>query len=76
MIDEKEQLINEVVQSMTLSDQDTQKLRDVLWIKMYNYSLVKIKNTDIVIRNTTLNKEALRMFFCGKKRAGMHKENN
>ena len=73
MMDEKEQLINEVVQSMTLSDQDTQKLRDVLWIKMYNYSLVRIKNTDIAIRNTTLNEEAVRMFLVAKSVQGCTK---
>lgn len=72
-MDEKEELINAVVSKMNLSNEDTLKLKDLLWIHLYDYSLVRINSTDIKVYETTLNEKAVRMFFIAKSVQGCTK---
>ncbi len=74
MTDEKEQLINEVVMEMNLDDRrESQKLKNILFMKMNDYSLTKITRTDIVPADEDLNNMVLRMFFVAKNVQGCTK---
>lgn len=73
MSDDKEQLINSVVTKMNLDEEDSKKLKNLLWIEMHDYSIIKIDNTDIAVRDDTLNEEAMRMFFIAKNIQGCTK---
>lgn len=73
MIDEKEEFINTVSMKMNLDQKDTQKLKNLLWMELYSYSLVKISETEIVVRNETFNENALKMFFVAKSVQGCTK---
>lgn len=73
MIDEKEELINTICIKMNLEDQDDKKLRNLLWMEMYPYSIMRIGETEIMVRDETLNESALRMFFVAKSVQGCTK---
>lgn len=73
MIDEKEEFINSVSLKMNLDREDDQRLRNLLWMELHPFSLIRIKETDIQVRNETLNEEALRMFFVAKTVEGCTK---
>lgn len=73
MIDSKEELINEICLKMNLDQEENQRLKNLLWMEMYPYSLVKISDTDIVVRDETLNDTAMRMFFVAKSVQGCTK---
>ena len=73
MIDEKEELINSVSIKMNLSREESQKLKNLLWMELHPYSLIRITETDIVVRDETLNENALRMFFVAKNVQGCTK---
>lgn len=70
MIDEKEQFVNTVSLKMNLSPEETQKLRNILWMELHDYSLVKIENTDVAVYEENFNEEAIRMFFIAKNIQG------
>ena len=73
MIDEKEELINTICLGMNLEHEEDLKLRNLLWMNLYPFSLVRIGETDIVVRDETLNEQALRMFFIAKSVQGCTK---
>lgn len=73
MIDEKEELINTICIGMNLEHEEEQKLKNLLWMNLYPFSLVRIGETDIVVRDETLNEQALRMFFIAKSVQGCTK---
>ena len=73
MVDEKEELINTICIAMNLEHEEEQKLKNLLWMNLYPFSLVRIGETDIVVRDETLNEQALRMFFIAKSVQGCTK---
>ena len=73
MVDEKEELINTICIGMNLEHEEEQKLKNLLWMNLYPFSLVRIGETDIVVRDETLNEQALRMFFVAKSVQGCTK---
>ena len=73
MMDEKEQLINAVSQKMNLSLEDSLKLRNLLWMELYDYSLTKITTTDVAVYEENINEEAVRMFLVAKNIQGCTK---
>lgn len=73
MMDEKEEVINSICMKMPLDAENAKKLKNLLWMELHQYSLVKITNTDIVVRDETLNESAMRMFFVAKTVQGCTK---
>lgn len=73
MIDEKEELINSICMKMNLDDEEDKRLRNLMWMEMYPYSIIRIGETDIMLRDETLNENALRMFFVAKSVQGCTK---
>lgn len=74
MMDEKEQLINAVSQKMNLAPEESIKLRNILWMELHDYSLIKITNTDVAVCDEGINEEAVRMFFVVKNIQGCTKK--
>lgn len=72
-MDVKDEVINSIVLKMNLEENQGKKLKNLLWMELYNYSLVEIGDTDLVVRNETLNEEVLRMFFVAKNVQGCTK---
>lgn len=70
MIDEKENFINEIVMKMGLDREQSQKLKNMLHMYLYDYSMVKIQNTDIAVTQETRTQEAYKMFFVAKRIQG------
>lgn len=70
MTDEKEKVANSIVQRMNLKDEDSKKLKNIIYIELNDYSLSKIDNTDLAIRNEQSSEEAYRMFFVAKNIQG------
>jgi integrase/recombinase XerD len=68
--DEKEKVANSIVQRMNLKDEDSKKLKNIIYIELNDYSLSKIDNTDLAIRNEQSSEEAYRMFFVAKNIQG------
>ena len=66
MTDEKEEFIDTVSIKMNLDKEQTRRLRNILSIELYNYSLTRIECTDIIVRDETLSEKALRMFLMAK----------
>ena len=73
MIDEKEEFVNIISMKMNLDSESDLRLRNLLWMELHPFSLIKIKDTGIQVRNETLNEEALRMFFVAKSIQGCTK---
>lgn len=73
MIDEKEEFINSICMKMNLEHEDEQRLKNLLWMELYHYSVTRIKDTDVVVRDETFNENALRMFFVAKSVQGCTK---
>lgn len=73
MRDEKEEFINNVAIKLELSGEEIQKVKNLLWMELYNYSLVKIQNTDIAVYEQSINEEAVKMFFVAKNIQGCTK---
>ncbi len=73
MNDEKERFINDIVLKMNLDTDESIKLKNLLYIDLHNYSLVEIKDTEMVVYNESINEEALRMFFVAKNIQGCTK---
>lgn len=73
MIDEKEELINTICMKMNLEHEDSQRLKNLLWMELYSYSMLKISQTEVMVRDETLNEQALRMFFVAKSVQGCTK---
>lgn len=73
MIDDKERVVNEITQEMNLPKDDTVKLRNLLWMKLYDYSLVKIENTEVSTTCIDVDAEAVKMFFIAKNIQGCTK---
>lgn len=71
--DLKESVINEVMQKMALSQADSIRLKNNLFIALHPYSLIEIQNTDIMIRDESADEEAFRMFFIAKNIQGLTK---
>lgn len=74
MVDDKERIVNEITQKMNLSKDDTVKLRNVLWMELHDYSLVKIESTEVSTTCTDLDAEAVKMFFIAKNIQGCTKK--
>lgn len=73
MVDDKERIVNEITQKMNLSKDDTVKLRNLLWMELHDYSLVKIESTEVSTTCADLNAEATKMFFIAKSIQGCTK---
>lgn len=73
MNSEKEEIINAILMKMDLPHDDSQRLKNLLWIELYPYSVIRIKETDIIVRDETFNENALRMFFIAKNVQGCTK---
>lgn len=73
MNDEKEDIINTICMKMGLPKEEEQKLKNFLYMELYQYSLVRIQETDLMVRDETLNEHALRMFFVAKSVQGCTK---
>ena len=70
MMDEKEELINDVIMTMNLDTEQSKRLKNIMNMKLYQYSVTKIKSTDISVRNESLNEEIWKMFFIAKRIQG------
>lgn len=73
MNDEKEEIINSIRMKMNLPHEEDQRLKNLLWMELYPYSVIRIQETDIIVRDETLNETALRMFFIAKSIQGCTK---
>lgn len=73
MVDEKEKLINTICLKAELSMEESKRLKNILWIELYPYSVIPIKETDIVIRDETFNENAVKMYFVAKSVQGCTK---
>lgn len=58
---------------MILSPEENQKLRNLLWMELHDYSLRRIKDTDLTVYEESLNEEAFRMFLVAKNIQGCTK---
>lgn len=72
-MDDKERIVNGITQKMNLSKEDSLKLRNLLWMELYDFSLVKIKNTEVSTTCVDIDAEALKMFFVAKNIQGCTK---
>lgn len=70
MMDEKEEIINTILMKMNLPRDENQKLKDLLWMELYPYSVIRIKETEIVVRDETFNEKTLRTFLVTKNVQG------
>lgn len=73
MNDEKEDLINTICLKMNLEHEENKKLKNLLWMELYPYSVIRIKETDVVVRDETINEHVIRMFFVAKSVQGCTK---
>lgn len=73
MTDAKEEFVNNVAIKAELSREETQKLKNLLFIELYNYSLVRIQNTDVAVYEENINEEAVRMYLIAKNIQGCTK---
>lgn len=73
MTDDKEKVANSIVQRMHLNIQEGKKLKNIIYIELSDYSLQKINNTDLIVRNESAEEEAYRMFFISKNIQGCTK---
>lgn len=73
MIDEKEELINTIRAKMDLDSEEDQKLKNILWMEFYQYSVTRIKETELIVRDETFNEQAIRMFMVAKSVQGCTK---
>lgn len=49
MNDQKEQIANNIAIKMNLNAEDTRKLKNIIYMELYEYSLEKIHNTDLAV---------------------------
>lgn len=73
MTDEKEKFVGNILAKMHLHPEEQERLKNILWMELHEFSLVKIKNTDITVSEESLTNEALRMFFVSKNVQGCTK---
>lgn len=73
MKDEKEEFINNVVIKLELPQEDIPRIKNLLFMELYNYSLTRIQNTDIELYSENANQEAFKMFFVAKNIQGCTK---
>ena len=73
MVDEKEKLINTICLKAELSTEENKRLKNILWMELYSYSVIPIKETDIVIRDESFNENAVKMYFVAKSVQGCTK---
>ncbi len=69
-MDDKEKLINDIAMKMALNDQDTNKLKNMLYMELYNYSVIPIKNTEVAVTDESISEEIYRMYFVAKRVQG------
>lgn len=55
MIDDKEELINSICLKMNLPTEESKRLQNTLWMEFYQYSVIRIKDTNIAVRDETFN---------------------
>ena len=70
MNDQKEQIANNIAIKMNLNAEDTRKLKNIIYMELYEYSLEKIHNTDLAVGSESKSEEAYRMFFVAKNVQG------
>lgn len=73
MVDDKQVIIDGVVLKMNLDPEQSNKLKNLMWMEMHDFSVTRIMDTEIVVRDETFNEEALRMFFVAKSVQGCTK---
>lgn len=73
MIDDKEELINSICLKMNLPTEESKRLQNTLWMEFYQYSVIRIKDTNIAVRDETFNESVIRMFFVAKNIQGCTK---
>lgn len=66
MADAKETIINNVVMKMCLDKETSNKLKNILNIELYNYSVMETQETEVAIRDETFNEKILRLFIVAK----------
>lgn len=73
-MDAKEQVVNEILDAMNLEDAEQRnKLQGVLWIKLNDYELKRIENTDIIVYDGEQNEKILQQFAIAKSVQGLTK---
>lgn len=70
MKEEKEKFVNDIVMKMNLEREESQKLKNLLFMELYDFSLVRITNTDLVVSDEDKSQEILKMFFVAKRVQG------
>lgn len=73
MRDIKEEFINNVVMKVNLDEEQSRKLKNVLYMELYEYTLARIGNTDVAVYQEGINENAVRMFFVAKNIQGCTK---
>lgn len=73
MNDTKEEVINSIVMKMELDAETSRRLKNLFYMEMHDYSLVRIENTDVAVYQEGMNEEAVRMFFVAKNIQGCTK---
>ena len=70
MQDVKEQFVNNIVTKLNPDDETARRLKNLLYMELYDYSLTRIGNTDVAVYEEGANEEAVRMFFIAKNIQG------
>ncbi len=73
MKDEKEAFVNEVLMLAVLPPDQERKMKDLLFMKLYDYSLIRIENAEVAAGGMDVMEEAYRMFFIAKRVQGCSK---
>lgn len=73
MTDEKERFVSTISEKMSLPPEESLRLRNLLWMELHDYSLVKITNTDVAVYEEDLTAEAVKMFLVAKSIQGCTK---
>lgn len=71
--DPKEKVINEIVQGMCLDVKESNRLKNYLFMALHTYSLIEITDTEVAVRDESMDEEAVRMFFIAKSIQGLTK---
>lgn len=70
MKDEKEEIVSEVLIKMNLDNETSNKLKNILYLILHDYSVTAIKETGIIVREEEADMQAIRMFFVSKRVQG------
>lgn len=71
--DPKEKVINEIIQGMGLDVKESNRLKNYLFMALHPYSILEITDTEVAMRDESVDEEAVRMFFVAKSIQGLTK---